>query len=274
MPLEPDFMVDIDYADVKMDFLAIYDGRLKIGQPYWSREAQTRWRPGMSDWSGVRANDTARWIREGFKPPGAIHSALVSPVQRKRTRWREEGDDLDVSRAWSGDPTPFSSRESGVKAGVRIIAQMSFGASVPSAVISDYGVWLTQLVMQYQTAGHDIELTMEYVMDGHLFSHRSRSGEYRYRVILKRFGSSSDYVAWSPAFSPGGFRHIMFAQFALHADRTGRRITDTLGAMPLRMREGWGARFNGQSLTITCGYSAQHFPAEAMTRKVAAAFTP
>lgn len=267
--MPPKIVIELDYADVKMDFLDVYNGRKSIvDQPEVSE--QSSWRPGAkAGWSKVKADDTARWIRDGYRPPGLVLAA-GAPSSRKRTRWRDDGDDLDLTRAWSGDPTPFSSRESGVKPGIRIEFGMSFSGGVKATVVESYGAWLAQLVAGYQASGHDIELVAVYPVSGH---YRIPSGQkVVYRVALKRFGQSTDFVAWSPAFSPGGFRHIMFAQMALQTTARGRRLANGIGRPD--SSPSWQVSFDGTTLAIQCEGLAREFPAEEMTRRVAAAFTP
>lgn len=273
----PPAVVTMDFADVKMDFLAVVEGRLKIDQPNhasrvrgWIAEYK-KGEPGAGSWDGGSAHDTAGWIREGYYVGSDKPAGVISGAPRKRTHWRDEGDDLDLSRALSGDPAPFSSRESGVKPGISIEVKCNFLAATPAKVLEDMGAWLQTLVSGYEAAGHDIELVATYPSTG-VFKRRLHVTNWR--VQLKRFGQLSDYVAWSPAFAPTGFRHLIFAMWMLYGDRNGLQTDPGLGSS-VGSRE-WGASYDPQTnlLQLDSPASAQHFPGEEMTRKVAAAFTP
>ena len=265
----------LELADVKLDHLALLDGTLGIrltDDASLRRVREWRGRPShVNKWSGGSADQTRDWIRNGYKAPGSPVTGRVDAAPRKRTRWREEGDELSLERAWSGDPTPFASREPGTKAGITITADLNMLASTGANVLRDYGAWLASLVAGYTASGHDVELYGTYPCEG-LFSKGPRVTNHKIR--LKRFGQQSDYTAWSPLFSPTGFRHIIFAMWAIDAARKGFVCDSGLGHST--NDKPWGVQFDPATTTLTIERpaSAASFPAERMTELVKAAFTP
>ncbi len=270
--------IPVDFADVKMDFLALLDGTLKVDL---SREADHGFsrlarNPGRIDtWAGGSANQTRDWIRNGYKAPGSPVTGRVDAAPRKRTRWREEGDELSLERAWSGDPTPFASREPGTKAGITINAYITFSRSVSITTVSDYGRWLAQLAAGYAASGHDLNINALVPSEARQWT-RNDGRDLLYHISLKKFGQQTDYAAWSPLFAPTGYRHLVFSMWSIDAARRGK-TTSSGYAGPSRHTD-WGARFDPATMTLTIesDYFAQGggFPAERMTELVKAAFKP
>lgn len=267
----------IAFTDVKLDHLAMLDGTLDVSvnaQPNM-RGQLARWQRNplhVDAWEGGSAEQTRAWICDGYAAKGAPPVHVVAAAPRKRTRWQEEGDDLDISRAWSGDPTPFSRREAGVKAGITIVARMGFSASTPAQILSDYGQWLGQLTSGYMAAGHDIELSAEFAWEG-LYTRGPK--HVIHRLMLKKFGQQSDYASWSALFSPTGFRHLVFSMWAIDAARHGNITHETLG-WAIDIKGKWSVTFDKltNTMTIDRPYVGTKFDADAMTRAAHAAFMP
>ena len=262
--------ITADFADIKMDHLALLDGRLDVdlSRQYYPRDAAAKWLAnpdaGQDGWDGGSANQTRDWIRHGYNAGTAV-AAPVSGAPRKRTRWREEGDDLDITRAWSGDPTPFSTRETGTKQGIRINVEVAFGAQVEASVVSDYGQWLAKIAAGFSASGHDLEITATTNTAGTFAGSAPQHTDWKIR--LKRFGQASDYAAWSPLFSPTGFRHLTLCWWGIEAERHGHRLAEGLGKSRTPDSR-WGIEFDAETntLTITSQYRASSFDAEKMDK--------
>lgn len=263
--------IAVDFVDVKLDYLAALDGSLGLdlsGERH--AVAPLLGDPAIDDsWYGGSPNQTREWIKCGYNVPASGNIHAVSSAPRKRTRWREEGDTLDIGRAWSGDPTPFSTRESGIKQGIRIEAEMLFSANVDSSVIADYGHWLAELASRYAANGHDLEINAVF-SSSRLW--RNKPQDCRYRIQLKRFGQQTDYVAWSPLFAPTGFRHLVFSMWSIDAKRRGWRTTVSLGRMIDGTHAKWDVSFDAATNTLKIGNKYGHagpFPRELLERLLA-----
>ncbi len=264
-----------DFAEVKMDHLALLNGTLDLSparHPHVGRQVRT-WRaePARVDsWEGGSADQTRDWIRNGYNAGAAVVGSITG-APRKRTRWREEGDDLDITRAWSGDPTPFSTRETGVKAGIRVNFAFTFSAMVDHSVIEQYGRWLAQFAAGYATSGHDMEISAIIEQKGVWAGNAPQVVVHH--VALKKFGQNTDYTAWSPLFSPTGYRHIVFAMWAVDAMRKGYGSTSGLGYSAAKVQR-WGVTFDAETSTfdITVPFGPSRFPAEEMTAMAQAAY--
>ncbi len=267
--------IPVDFADVKMDFLALLNGTLKADL---SREAHHGFtglarNPGRVDtWAGGSADQTRDWIRNGYKAPGSPVTGRVDAAPRKRTRWREEGDELSLERAWSGDPTPFASREPGTKAGITINAYITFSGDVSIKTVSDYGRWLAQLAAGYAASGHDLNINA--LVPSAARQWVGGKQDLLYHISLKKFGQQTDYAAWSPLFAPTGYRHLVFSMWSIDAARRGKTTSGGY-AGPSRTTP-WGVQFDPATMTLTIesDYGAREFPAERMTELVKAAFKP
>lgn len=257
-----------------MDFLELAATRQLASVEGMPREIGMHSFLDAGEWSGGTVDDTVRWIREGYSVKGLQAPKAPAIAPRKRTRWLEEGDDLDLTRAWSGDPTPFSQRETGTKQGLRLEVEMFYSAAVRIDLIQEYGRWLAALASSYAAAGHDLEISAIYHQT-RAWAGTSAPREVRTSVQLKRFGQSTDFVAWSPLFSPTGYRRIIFAMWSADARRAGYSTTSGYGGAAPGRHTSWGVTYDEATATmrISSPYNTDFFPADRMTRLAEKAFT-
>lgn len=265
--------ITVDFADVKMDALAIMDGTIDVDLSREYRHGAIPQMTGMeapTSFYGGTPAQTREWIRNGYSVGAKVAAQGAAP--RKRTRWREEGDELSLERAWSGDPTPFATREPGTKTGIRVEFDADFAGSTPPSVLADFGRWLAELTAGYAASGHDLEIVALYYGKG-LYDGKGAPTSQTFRVQLKRFGQQSDYAAWSSLFSPTGFRHLIFSMWSVYGARKGWRTNVAYGFGNTSSKT-WSVEYAADVLRVGSPYFAHSFPADRMTELAKAAFKP
>jgi hypothetical protein len=223
-----------------------------------------------TSWVGDSVAGMRKKIRDGYNPPELVNIEKYTPMSdRRRIRPAEEGNEIDFTRAWSGDPTPFAEWElRKSKPGMRIVAEMSMHCGTPAAILADYGAWIAGIMHGLETQGYDIELdvalTVKSLMTDDGYGDENLSAAM---IRVTDEGEYSDFEEWSALFSPGGFRILGFVAFGMLADKVGKQAETSLG-YPTGSK--WDTTWNPseQTLTISCPNGAHNFPADDLTQSI------
>lgn len=271
----------LSLSEVKRFYLDVIQGR-EAGGKGWIEYQSATWRreyraeatspEGGAGFHGATAFEMAEWIKKGYKAPQFAHiDAYKQRVERKKTIWGEEGDELDLSKMFSGDPTPFSQREKREgKPGLKIVLNMAMACNVKPATIAEYGAWVAGLADSLGQAGYDLEVDVRFACRALMKGERGgqRVGNLTEIFLrLKKFGEQTDFAAWSPIFSPGGFRHLGFMSYQMTANHFGKGASGNLGYPDATGTAEWGMDWDAKDrvLTINCPPNQMAFPADKMT---------
>jgi hypothetical protein len=212
-------------------------------------------------WQGFTRGQMHRWVTKGYETDAIQSLSGLPPMrQKRRTRYVEDGDELHLDRALSGEDNFMSvdtKRE--VIPGVRLNIELDASAG-SSVMLRDYQRWIAQTIYSLETSGIDLEVNI-FTLSRNLFA--GQYGIARQTVRVKRFGEIADFAGFSAMFSPGAFRGIMFSLFRLHADRKRERFVSHGSGVT----NAWGCRFNpsGHSIDVACHWEAIEFPVTHMS---------
>lgn len=178
-------------------------------------ESQSR-----QNWAGCSFAEINDWIANGYRVPGLDEvSSLVPTKPRRRLRYSEEGDELNLDLVWSGSDEPFSEWEkrSG-KPGLSVEIHTSFYFGVSASTITAYQRWIARALQTLDENGVDMEINVVTVTD-------DRNGNKLETLTrVRKPGEASDYANWSAMFSPGGFRMLGILGIGIHFDERGKEI--------------------------------------------------
>lgn len=282
--LRADREVTYTLSELKRTYMDVVHGRTKVDPngvvgnycATWASEfANERSDRSGRNWSGGSGWDMAGWIKNGYRNDafGAIKD-YSKTAKRKKVVWGDEGDELDLSKMFSGDPTPFSQRESReAKPGIRIVMELAMSCGTKANTIEQYGAWVAGLTGNLSEAGFDVEADIQIRCRGILAGQggsQHRGPKTAVNVRLKKYGEQTDFAAWSPMFSPGGFRHLGFLGLGMVADAAGTNTPVGLGFPEYRTR--WGVDWDEstRTLTVRCPANPSNFPADKMTAELQA----
>jgi hypothetical protein len=275
--MQRDFVVD--FANVKRYWLDCAEGRatikqrnLKVKASDWQAALTRRDRTtGRRSWEGATPLEMKEWMRNGYKGKGIEKVKLATPTQEApKTVWNEEGEELDLFKAYSGDPTPFMSREPvKSKPGIRIVVDYAMSCGTDSTTIEAFGTWISALADAFNRAGFDSDIDTRIAVR-ELYSGDGHGDLTNVNIRIKKMGTKTDFASWSPVFSPAGFRMLGFTAMWLSGDHFGKQCASSLG-QPAGARE-WGVRWDAttRTLFLDSPSTPHNFPVEKMTDAVKA----
>lgn len=177
-------------------------------------ELRDKWIAGNTFYGGS-SETMLDYIKNGYQTgtfvgeflPGVVRSREGTAL-RGRWVWDEQGSEVDVGLALSGDPNCFRSFENRpTLGGLNIVALYSFASSTDHNVIAHYGSWLARLLGTCQMAGISPSLTIDQYGTGMT----TRVNLCLVRTRVKDEHDALDWRRYSCLFSPTGYRHLGFA---------------------------------------------------------------
>lgn len=226
-----------------------------------------RWNRGDS-FIGAATDEMREWISIGYRMPGlALGTVPLNPtIPRRRIKYSEEGEfQFDLMR--SGFDYPFLEWEKRPsKPGIKL--EIGYGSSggVSARVIADYVRWVGSAISTIEASGVDCAISIIARHSGIWRNGPATQNE----IIVKRENEALDPNSWSPLFSPGGHRMLLFTLLFLSAENAGVTISSDIGRA---IAPGYDCDFNPEKRVIetTSSKSSDYFPADAMTTKLMAA---
>ena len=270
-PNNPKRTFVVEWAKVRARFLDEIEGR---GQrnPY-SVEAFENLRNGTwagGSFLGATKDQAIGWVRNGYNPPEFAHAAgYVQPVMHGSWVYDEEGENVDVGAALSGDDEPFVDwAEAPSRPGLKLNIELAFLGSTPARVIAEYGAWVAGMLSTFETQGIDLELDVELPSQSGLCKEDQHSANQMI-VRVKRPGEIMPFEDWSSLFSPSGFRTLGFTTRAMACEEWG--MTCRTGFGQSGKRPNWDAQYdaNARHLSIHRPPSPTSFDAERLTKQIA-----
>lgn len=268
-PYTPDF--EINWAELRPMLVEATDPNGKLSG-WRDASMRNRFRNEFKGdkFSGFTAGEVNRWLRTGYRTEAIQGLGGLMPSMRKRTRTRfvEDGDELHLDRAFSGEEKFMSIPERReVMAGVRLNIELDASAG-SSGMLFPYQRWMAQAIYSLLTSGVDCEVSI-FTLSRNLFA--GQVGTCRQRVTVKKFGEMADFAGFSAMFSPAAFRGIMFSLFALHADRQSLSVRGYGSGVTNK----WSVDYqpDARAIEIRCNWMGKDFPEMDMTAKLRAAIT-
>lgn len=221
---------------------------------------------------GYTANQLKRWVTEGYDTDALRGLGEFTPPLREKRRYRyvEEGDEIIVDRALSGDDdymAEFTPRPN--IPGVAIEAEIMFASSVSAEVVNAYNVFVCKALLTLESEGIDCQVTLKFSSDN-----VGCDGKFYHSIVrVKKENEATDFRSFSAMLSPAALRSFGFTAMVLHADSNGRDVSGTMGHGNRKSHE-WAVKWNGERrvLEFACPYSnAYDFPEAEMYEKLRAA---
>ena len=184
-------------------------------------------------------------------------------VDRAKWQWSDDPEgEFDYDTYLLGETECYRTRRKRKhRGGVRVEVAMSFSCNIRAQVIAEYGQFVADVLGTIQGMGSDVEVSI--VQSGaHMYRETLRDTT-EIEIVVSRFGEQVMIREWSALFSPGGFRHLVFAGMAL-PERTADRHINAGWGMP-QHRE-WSVKFEDDSRTlkISCDSRSSSFPRDRM----------
>jgi hypothetical protein len=188
--------------------------------------------------------------------------------ERRRLQYLEEGEEIHVDMALSGEDNIFSEwtkRE--VIPGLAIEIEMGFRGSVKANTITDYFAFVCRAVYALEAAGVDCEITLTQSSERMFYRGNQRT---KVVVIVKRENEALDFASWSCLVSPAGKRTFTFALQALACEAVGKGISSSYGGSTSAR---FGVNYNKETGTLrfSTDASGQSFPEARMQEELTTA---
>lgn len=227
---------------------------------------------GTTSWEGYTTSQLLRWVTTGFETEILDGLSDVAPIREKRRfRYVEEGEEIHIDRALSGEDNYMSEWTKRVSIpGAAVEAQVMFSASTKAAIVNAYNVWLCRAISSLESAGIDVQLTMKFSSKG-VFP---GSGDGHTIVKVKGENEDLDFQSFSAMLSPACLRTFGFVAMCLHAESAGERASGGLGMGHHHLpKQKWEVVYNAKrgTLEINCPYMPRDFPSGEMDRSLKAA---
>lgn len=216
--------------------------------------------------TGYSLTEARDWLENGYSDESLEGLEDFAPPIREKRRfvYGEEGDEIDLSAAWSGEDnfmTHWTKRD--VIPGIALEFRFGFVGSTPPSVVNSYQHWIARATEAIQSAGIDPEISVVFI------GKSTWDQVYREDVVrVKRQNETVDLHSWSSMLSPAVYRTFGFLAKCLHAEARGKRISDTIG----NGHEGnsWRVFYDAESGTIRTEipWSPFSFSEEEMTRQL------
>jgi len=218
---------------------------------------------------GATGEQMDEWLHNGFTSDEIQGADLyVKDIHLPEQIWDEEGENVDVCAALSGDDEPFVEWEDlPSKPGIRVVAELAFLGGTQPSVIAEYGAWLAGALANLEGEGVDVELDVAHPSAQNLVENDSGSSNQMI-VRIKRAGEVRDFADYSALFSPGGFRILGFTARFIACQKWGVTCSSGFGRSTNRS---WDIDWDptDRTLYITRPAQPSNFPAEMMTAKLA-----
>lgn len=257
----------IEWDDVRDTFLHIANGG---SHPQAAiRQTVRECKDGERlDFYGCKLEEMRDWLENGFVSPELSDaSSQVKEIQQSEIIYDEEGENVDVAAALSGDDEPFYEPEDRpLKPGIRMVVELAFLAQMPARCLAEYGAWVAAILANFEGEGIDVELDVEMPSERNLIENDPDSSNTMF-VRVKRAGEIREYADYSALFSPGGFRLLGFTTRAMACQEWGVKCSVGYG---ISTRGAWDVLWEpqGRVLRITRESRASSFPRESMQSKL------
>ena len=221
---------------------------------------------GFRGYSLTQAKD---WLESGYETDALREMADFAPPIRDKRRfvYADEGDEIDLSAAWSGEDnfmTQWTKRE--VIPGVAIEFYVNLYAGVNASVVNAFIHWIAQAVFAIEAAGIDPEIVFG-VHSEWQWSSAHRHGGYT-KVRVKKEMETVDSNYWSAMLSPAAFRTFGFTSIILAADSIGCYADG--GIDRPNTTDVWDVVYDPEDgvIRVSSPWSASAFPEAEMTQKL------
>jgi len=261
----------IEWDDLRETFLAAAEDNFMHPQAafmktvYGARDAFR-----AESFYGNTTGEMCGFLHNGFTSDElASAEAYVKEITLPNLIWDEEGENVDVAAALSGDDEPFFQWEDiPTKPGIKIVAELAFLAGTSPSTIGRYGAWLAGLIANLEGEGVDVELDIALPSERNLVN-QDLNSRNQMVIRVKRAGEVRDFADYSALFSPGGFRILGFCARAMACQMWGVTCSTGFGSSYDRKR--WGVCWDDseRTLYITRPAQPESFPADEMTARLA-----
>jgi len=265
----------IEWPEAKRLLAAVVKSNGQDRQGLTDRQFNYLWADikGDSDgtsWYGFTRGDIIDWLTTGYQTTAIQGLAGMVPAfrRKRRTRYTEDGDELHVDRAISGEDNFMSvATKREVIPGVKLNIELDASAGSSQALFA-YQQWIARTIYALESSGIGCEVDI-YTLSRGLFN--ENNGIVRTAVRVKQEDEIADYAEFSAMFSPAAFRGIMFALFSVQANREGM----TQMGHGSGVTDSWSVNWHPdtRSIEIRCDWNAHTFPEESMTAQFKTALT-
>lgn len=220
-------------------------------------------RVNFTGYSLAQARD---WLENGYADDELSGLEDFAPPIREKRRfvYGEEGDEIDLSAAWSGEDnfmTHWTKRD--VIPGIALEFRFGFVSSTPAAVVNGYQHWIARATEAIQSAGIDPEISIVFI------GKSTWDHVYREDVVrVKKQNETVDLHSWSSMLSPAVYRTFGFLAKTLHAEARNARISDGIGKG--HDGQSWKVFYDAESGTIRTEipWSPLRFDEDEMTEQL------
>lgn len=223
-----------------------------------------------SSFYGNTVDEMLTYLHSGFTSPDISDAAsMVKEIHTAEILYDEEGENIDVAAALSGDDEPFWTVEDiPTKPGVRLIVELAFLGVTRSHILAQYGAWLGATVANLEGEGIDVELDVELPSAQNLITGDKKSSNTMI-IRVKRSGEIREFADYSALFAPGGFRLLGFTARAMACEKWGVHCSYGYGSS---LDREWGTIWDAQerTLRITRPAAPDRFPREYLDSELAA----
>lgn len=276
-----DTVTRIDWHELKNRYLAWYEdgGDRLVSSPMLKeflvpsgrkRREGENWRTGGSFY-GPSMEEMAPRLRQGYEFDSTIAPQKLPDVayDRPRPRYTDDSEgEFNYDLYYQGETEYFLNKPKRKSVGgIRIRAEYVFAAGVSHQMITEYAQWLGTVIQSLQARGFDLEIELfSRVESCYRKAGKPWSSEDRHYIRVSRFGERIMPWDWSALFSPGGYRHFMFATMMLPAEETELNVAEGLGHT---LAGAWDIKWHPRErvIEITNDSRGYTFPAEDMTKR-------
>lgn len=251
----------IDWHQLKNFVLDGFEGKASLNKS--NSDQLMRVLNTRTDFSGHTRDDAIRWLKTGYETDALADVEDFAPRIREKSQfiYDEEGDEIDLSAAWSGEDE-FMQRweETPIVPGVTLEFEIQFSSFTRAEVVNAYQLWIAQAVNAITDAGIDPEINVV-LTAGNTWDGK----KHRQLIRVKTPGETTDMFDWSAMLSPAGYRSYGFAAKILHADRLKKNISSSIGQV--NANSDWTVKFDSdeQAIVVRTPTTPQEFPADKMT---------
>lgn len=251
----------LEYNDLKEGYIKSVKGESVCSSGENNKHIQelvSSWRH-KSNFYGPSSEEVIFWLHNGYRQPGLTLDPPIDPIRkRRRLKFAEEGE-LQLDLMWSGHDYPFlqwDQRE--VMPGINVEIRVNFVASTNVDVIIAYNRWILRALIALEEAGVDLEVNLS-TKSTSMFKRGYEQLHQNIRV--KKVGEQTDFLAWSPMLSPGGFRHLVFLSYIVASDMVGKVAANGLGR-GTNQGDKWAVVFDNETgkLKFQCPWAPYDFP--------------
>ena len=261
----------IDFPDLKRVAQEVYAGNSAESLPINCEYASILLNRGDTGFTGYSSAQAQDWLANGYRDEALQGLEDFAPPIREKRRfvYGEEGDEIDLSAAWSGEDnfmTHWTKRD--VIPGVSLVFEMAFVCHTSASVIIAYERWLARATEAITAAGIDPEISISF--PGQLCGIGGRGTlNHTSLVRVKRANETVDIHAWSAMLSPAAYRSFGFLSKLMHGEEMGQRVG--YGLSQNHGGNSWAVEYdneNGQ-IVVRCPFSPNgRFPEEDMTAQL------